>query len=329
MTRYLVSLTLAAALLISILAGCSNQSQEQRHAGAVKKLQVYTTIFPVYDFTVNIGGDKVEVQKLIPPGIEPHKWEPSPRDVVGLGSSDVFVYNGVGMEPWVEKFLNSVNKPELLVVDASNRVVLLAQVEGHKHGHGYGHSDSHNAASGGKVVESKDPHIWLDPLNAKIMVDNIKDALSKADPINNSYYETNANRYKEELELLHKEYLAALENAPNKAFITSHDAFGYLAHRYKLKQIPIRGVSPEVEPTPGKVAEIIKIVHNNKINYIFFESLVSPKVSEVIAKETGTEILPLNPLDGLSQVEIDAGKNYLSVMRDNLANLKIALGVKE
>lgn len=329
MTRYLVNLLLTFALLITILAGCSNQGQEQRQAGVVKKLQVYTTIFPVYDFTVNIGGEKVEVKKLVPPGVEPHEWEPSPRDVVGLGSSDIFIYNGVGMEPWVEKFLNSVNKPELLVVDASKEVELLAQLGGHSHGHSHSHSHSHNASSGGKVVESKDPHIWLDPLNAKIMVDNIKDALSKADPANNIYYETNANRYKEELDLLHQEYLAALENAPNKVFVTSHDAFGYLAHRYNLKQISIRGVSPEVEPTPGKVAEIIKIVRNNKISYIFFETLVSPKVSEVIAKETGAEILPLNPLDGLSQNEIDAGKNYLSVMRDNLANLKIALGVKE
>lgn len=310
-----------SALLLSFTAGCKKQQPEkQPPAEPAKKIKVYTTIYPVYDFTVKVGGEKAEVISMVPPGGEPHEWEPKPRDLAGLGEADVLIYCGAGMEPWIDKALKNISVP--VVVDASQGVELLEESQGHDHDHGHGGENN-------QKVENVDPHIWLDPLNAVIMVGNVRDALVKADPANSGFYQENAAGYSAQLELLHGDYRAALEKAPKKVFVTSHAAFGYLAHRYGLRQVPIRGISPEVEPAPGRVAEIIKTVRREQISHIFFETLVSPKVSQVIAAETGARVLVLNPLGGLSQDEINAGKDYLAVMRENLANLKVALEVKE
>ena len=125
--------------------------------------------------------------------------------------------------------------------------------------------------------------------------------------------------------MLDEEIRNELNSTKKKVFITSHAAFSYFARRYGLKQIAIAGISPEAEPSPAKIAEIVKIAKENEVNYIFFETLVSPKISEVIAKEVGARTLGLNPIEGLSQDEIDKGGTYFTVMRDNLKNLKIAL----
>ncbi|RYD05538.1 hypothetical protein N752_09330 [Desulforamulus aquiferis] len=157
------------------------------------------------------------------------------------------------------------------------------------------------------------------------MVDNILEGLIKADEKNSSVYRANAEAYKKELDNLHEDFLKGLEGASIKEFVTSHAAFGYLAKRYGLEQIPVRGLNAESEPSPADMAAIVKLAREKNINYIFFETLVSPKVSEAIAKEVRGEILVLNPLEGLSDEEMAAGKDYLSVMRENLINLQKAL----
>ncbi len=305
-----------------LFLGCSDQQTEKMSHKVDNKLKVYTTIYPLYDFTVKVGGDKVDVRNLVPPGAEPHEWEPAPRQLADVLDGDVFIYCGAGLEPWIDKALKNINHSNLVVSDASASIELRETSDNEdNHEHGNENKDKYRA-------ERVDPHIWLDPLMAKQIVDNIKEGLAEADPDNRDYYEANATEYKAELDLLHNDYLNSLENAPRKSFVTSHAAFGYLANRYGLKQISIRGISPEVEPTPSRIAEIIKLVKEENINCIFFESMVNPKVSEVIAAEVGAEVMVLNPLGTLTQNEINAGKNYLSVMRENLANLKIALGVE-
>lgn len=305
-------------LIITVCSSCTNRERESRQGDKDPgKLKVYTTIFPLYDFAINVGGDAAEVQYLVPPGVEPHEWEPAPRDLAKLGEGNVFIYCGAGLESWVEKALNNINNPDLVVVDTSKGIDLFYMDHG---------DSAHNPLKTG--IEMVDPHIWLDPVNAKQMVNNIKEGMCKADPGNREYYEANAAGYNAKLANLHQDYILSLRNTPVKSFITSHDAFGYLARRYGLEQIPLRGISPEVEPTPARMAEIVKIARGRDIKYIFFESMVNPKVSEVIASEVGAEVLVLNPLGGLARDEIDAGKSYLSVMRDNLNNLQLALGVK-
>ncbi|OPZ71555.1 MAG: High-affinity zinc uptake system binding-protein ZnuA precursor [Firmicutes bacterium ADurb.Bin456] len=161
------------------------------------------------------------------------------------------------------------------------------------------------------------------------MVENITAGLAKADPANKSFYEARAQEYLNKLEALDSAFRTGLAQASRREFITSHAAFGYLAKRYDLVQIPVRGLSPEVEPTPARMAEIIKLINKEKIRYIFFETLVSPKVSQIIANEAGVETLVLNPVGNLTVEELYSGKDYLSVMQENLSNLQIALEVVE
>lgn len=302
-------------LIISLtFTGCAgnstNQPDKSGKTGPDHKIIVLTTIYPLYDFTRNVGKDRVEVNNLTPPGAEPHEWEPSPKDLAGLQKADVFIYCGAGMESWTGKALNAAGTPGLTVVDASRDIELIS-----------GQENTHNAVT--------DPHIWVDPLNAIKMVDSITAGLSRADPANKEFYAANAEEYKKKLEDLDGEYKSGLAGAKLREFVTSHAAFDYLARRYGLVQVPVRGLSPEVEPTPARMAEVIRLVKEKNIHYIFFESLVSPKISQVIASESGAETLILNPAAGLTTDELQAGKDYLTIMRENLANLQKALEVNQ
>ncbi len=173
-----------------------------------------------------------------------------------------------------------------------------------------------------------DPHIWLDPVLAKQQVDAIEKAFIKADPKNSDYYTANARALKQDLGTLDANISKELAPAKKKVFITSHTAFSYFAKRYGLTQIAISGLSPDIEPTPAKIAEIVKLAQENKVKYIFFETLVSPKLSETIAKEAGAQTLVLNPIEGLSDDQIKQGENYFTIMRENVKNLRLALEVE-
>lgn len=334
---------LLGLMLCLVLAGCSQSVEKERPAAAEtdsRKMKVFTTIYPLYDFVKNVGREKVEVSYLVPPGTEPHEWEPSPKDLAELQKADVFIYCGAGMEGWIDKALKAIAAPKLVVVDSSQNIQLISgndEEDSHdEHGEqtapdrdGKGkHNKEEKPGQEHSHSAGTDPHIWVDPLNAVTMVENITAGLVKADPSNKEFYEANGVEYRKKLEALNEEYKSGLANATRKEFVTSHAAFGYLAGRYGLVQVPIRGLSPEVEPTPTRMAEVVKMAREKEIRYIFFESLVSPKISQVIATEIGAETLVLNPVDGLSQEELKAGKDYLSVMRENLVNLQKALEVK-
>ncbi|MCL6611131.1 MAG: metal ABC transporter substrate-binding protein [Peptococcaceae bacterium] len=308
-------LRLAAVALAAVIltAGCGGGRGERVNAGpAGGKVEIYTTIFPLYDFARNIGGDRVEVACLLPPGADPHHWEPTPGELVKIQNSDVFVYCGAGLERWAENALKSVGPGRRrVVVDCSRGIELLE---------GSGHGDEHESGA--------DPHIWLDPVNAGIMVDNILAGLIAADPANKEYYAANAANYKERLADLDRRYREALAETKVKKFVVSHAAFGYLARRYGLEQASVRGLAADTEPSPSRMAEIVDLVRKHGIKYIFLEPLTSPRVSEAIARETGAGILVLNPIAVLTGEELKSGKNYLSLMEENLENLKMALEAK-
>ncbi len=312
-----VVIIILAIALVSLDSGCTARVKEEPlKTGEIKKqLKVYTTIYPLYDFARNVGRERVSVTNMVPPGVEPHEYEPSPKDIASVESGGVFIYCGAGMESWAHQVAKTLKERGAIVVDGSKGIELLS-------------IDGSNLQPDRTSASRTDPHIWLDPLRAVQVVENIKEGLCAADPERREYYEINAARYKEELLQLHNEYCEALSSPPKRSFVTSHAAFGYLAHRYGLNQIPLRGISPETEPSPGRMAEVIDTIRKEKIEYIFIETTVSPKVSEIIAAETGAKILVLNPLGNLTRDEIAAGKNYLSVMRENLQALKTALGVK-
>jgi zinc transport system substrate-binding protein len=278
------------------------------------KPSIVTTTYPLYDFTKQIAGDKADVILLIPPGAEPHGWEPGPGDLIKIKKSKLFIYNGADLEGWIENMEGSIlsNKKTL---NASSTVNLLSAGDAvHEHTHGHEH---------GNV----DPHIWLDPLNARKIVNAIAQALNEVDPGNAWYYSANAQNYNTQLAALHQEYSTALAPANGKEFVTTHAAFAYLAKRYGLKQSAIMGIDPEAEPTPETMATIIRHIRSENIRYIFVEPVLSTKLAETISRETGSQILVLNPIHEVSPEDISVGNTYISYMRNNLSNLKIAFGL--
>ena len=270
----------------------------------------------MYDFTCKIGGDLVDVTNMVPSGTEPHDWEPSTNDLKNLEKADMFVYNGADMETWADDLLTS-KSDSLRVVMASENVELMTTDGEHEHAHEHEGADHHHG--------DFDPHVWLDPENAKTEMETIKDALAEADPANAQTYQANFDKYAAELDALDKEYSDALSPLPNKTIVVAHEAFGYLCAAYGLEQVGIEGLSPDSEPDPGRMAEVIDFVRANNVHTIFFEELVSPKVAQTIASETGAEAKMLNPYEGLSDEQLAAGADYFSVMRDNLAALTEAL----
>jgi len=289
-----------------------------------QKLKVMASFYPMYDFAVKIGGDKAEVTNMVPAGTEPHDWEPAAADIKNLEEAALFVYSGGGMEHWVEDVLASLETKKLVSVEASAGVTLrsghIHDEEEHKGAEEHTEEEEHGHDHG-----QFDPHVWLSPVNAKKEMENIKNAYVKADPDNKDYYEKNYQTYTAEFDKLDQEYKDTLSALPNKSIIVSHEAFGYLCDAYGLTQMGIEGLSPDSEPDPARMAEIIDFVKANHVKVIFFEELVSPKVAETIAAETGAQTQVLNPLEGLSDEELKNGADYFSVMEDNLKQLKAAL----
>lgn len=301
---------LSLTLVAGMLAGCSTKKQNEEIKDSNKKT-VYTSFYPIYDFTKKIAGDKLNVINIVPVGSEPHDYELTVNDRKKLEKSDAIIYNGAGMEEWVDDLKDAMKKSNALFVDTSEGIKV-------EKGHG---EDEHDKSDKHSHEHEFDPHIWLSPVNAKKQLENIKNAIVKMDSENKDYYESNYKKYSEEFDKLDKEYKEELKPFKDKSIVVSHEAFGYICKAYGIKQLGIEGLSPESEPSPSKMSEIVDFVKKNNIKVIFFEELVSPKVAEAIAKEASVKVEMLNPLEGLSDEDIKAGKDYISVMRDNLKSI--------
>lgn len=310
----LSALVCACTLSLSLLTGCGTQPADT--AADDGRLRVLTSFYPMYDFACKIGGDCIDVINMVPSGTEPHDWEPSTNDLKNLEKADVFIYNGADMEPWADDLLVS-RSDTLRVVEASENVELRTTDGEHEHAHEHEDADHHHG--------DFDPHVWLDPENAKIEMEAIRDALCAADPENSTVFQSNYEKYAAELDALDAEFREKLAPLPNRTIVVAHEAFGYLCDAYGLTQVGIEGLSPDSEPDPGRMAEVIDFVREHSISTIFFEELVSPKVAEAIASETGAQAKMLSPLEGLSDEQAAAGADYFSVMHDNLAALMEAL----
>lgn len=310
----LSALVCACTLSLSLLTGCGTQPADT--AADDGRLRVLTSFYPMYDFACKIGGDCIDVTNMVPSGTEPHDWEPSTNDLKNLEKADVFIYNGADMEPWADDLLVS-RSDTLHVVEASENVELRTTDGEHEHAHEHEGADHHHG--------DFDPHVWLDPENAKIEMEAIRDALCAADPENSTVFQSNYEKYAAELDALDAEFREKLAPLPNRTIVVAHEAFGYLCDAYGLTQVGIEGLSPDSEPDPGRMAEVIDFVREHSISTIFFEELVSPKVAEAIASETGAQAKMLSPLEGLSDEQAAAGADYFSVMHDNLAALMEAL----
>jgi zinc transport system substrate-binding protein len=296
-----VVLALAAGI-IDIAAGQNLQQQGAPPSNDTNKLRVIASFFPLYDFARNVGGDRAEVSVMVPAGIEPHDWEPTPRNIADAESADMIVYNGAGFESWV----SGINA--MFAVDTSREIQLIEGGEG---------------AQGGSIF---DPHIWLDPVLAKKQVEAIRDGFVQIDPENSDYYHQNAQRYIAELDSLGSFIRSELPNCTLNDFIAFHDSFSYFANRYNLTQHSVHGVSPEGDVLPQRIQEIKDLAARLGINVIYAEELVDPRLANVITGEIPNgQVLVLSPIEGLEREELEQGLGYIDKMRENVENLKVGL----
>ncbi len=307
---------------LTILTGCSEQKANNIPSD---KLSVVTTLYPLYEFSKEVGGDKVEVSLLLPPGAEAHTFEPRPSDVTKIASADMFVYIGSGMEPWAHDILEGVKNPNRIDFDTSKSVELLKTAEEAEHEHEEEHI-TETETNEDHVHGEYDPHFWLDFSQDTKIVDAIAQSYIQKDPANKDYYLANAEKYKQKLVALDNSYKTGLASCKQNEFITGgHNAYTYLGNRYDLIFVAAYGVSPDSEPTPKAIKEIADIASEHNIKYILVEELVSPRMAEAIANDAKAEILIFNPGHNLLKSEFDSGVTFISLMEANLINLEKAL----
>lgn len=297
------SLLLASLLALASLAGCGAPAEDS-FDGPV----VCASFSTMADFAAKIGGQRIRVHNLVPAGAEPHDWEPTTRDMSLLETADLLVVNGAGFEHWVDTVVPALQNPLPLAETAAGIPPL--EVD-----HDDGHSHSH----------SQDPHVWLNPLNAIQQLAVIRDALTALDPGGAAIYAANYAEYEARLLGLDETYSHALAPLPGRDIVVAHEAFGHLCNRYGLHQVAAQGLSPEGEPDPAQMAQVIQYARTHKVRVIFFEELASPKVAQVIAREIGATTAVLNPLESLTDQQLESGEDYFSIMEQNLAELVVAL----
>lgn len=297
-----------------MFAGCSQGTQPSVATGS--KLQVVTTLFPLYDMARAIGGTYADVRLLVPPGVEPHNFEPRPDDIMTINRSGLFIFTNRFMEPWAEKMIRAVDIGRIKVVDASAGLQLRPPDFSGRHEHAHEDSGGHGSNHAEKGL---DPHVWLDLANAVRMLDTIRVSIVEKDPAHRAYYETNAAVYRKKLEDLDRQFSATLGVCSNRTLLhAGHYAFGYLAGRYGLDYVAATGVSADSEPTPARLAGLVKQVRTLGIKVVFSEELVSPKLAETIAGETGAGIVKLHAGHNISREELARGITFPELMEQNL-----------
>ena len=298
---------LAIAVIIPISSAYvwnSDQSFVSASSGTAE-LSAIVSFYPLYEFTKQVGQDKVNISLLIPPGIEPHDWEPTVNDLQKMHEADLIVINGIGFESWADD-IDTVNS-DVIIVDTSKGISLIIDDALRK-------DTNHFDRSTG------DPHIWLNPVKAKTQVQNILDALVSIDPENEKFYRQNAQSYQDKLDALDSKIRTELSPC-NKDFIAFHNAFSYFAVEYGLNQHSIvNSNEPNIGPTLKTLETVINLAQTFDIDVVFTEETVDTRTSQVIANEIGARVLVLSPIETISD-----DSDYFLKMENNLSNLKEAL----
>jgi zinc transport system substrate-binding protein len=276
---------------------------------AADGVSVVAGFYPLEWAAQQVGGDRVSVSSLTPPGAEAHDLELTPKDVAAVGEADLLVYLE-GFQPALDEAAENEGGDHAW--DAGQAADLVAG-EGHEHG-----DEEH--AEEGHADEAVDPHFWLDPTRLASVGDALAERLAELDPEGAATYEDNAAALRADLEALDEEVQAGLANCAVDTLVTGHEAFGYLAERYGLEVVGISGLSPSQEPDPAQLAEIAGLVEERGVTTVYTETLVDPAVAETVAEEAGVRTAVLDPLEGLT--DESAGEDYLQVMRANLATLQ-------
>lgn len=296
-----------AALLV---AGC-----KKAEVKPLVGLQVVTTLFPLYDFARTIAGGKAQVTMLLPPGVEPHTFEPKPEDMIRISRAGLFIYTSKYMEPWAEKIVTGIDSKTLRVVNAGEGANYRAGMSKDEHGHGLEHGQ-----------KGMDPHIWLDFANAARMVDAILAGFIAADPSNGGVYRQNAGALKIRLAALDERYRKNLSSCTTRKLLHGgHYTFGYLAHRYELEYHALSGISSDSEPSAERMVALVREIRSSGAKYLFAEELLSPRLTETLAQEAGVGVLMLHGAHNLSRDDMSRNVTFFDLMERNMEQLQKGL----
>ncbi len=292
-------------------------------------LHVVATIFPLADWARVVGGDRVEVLQLLPPGVEAHTFAPTPRDAARLGAAGLFLFCGPAMEPWAADLAAGAGLGGARLFQADRHVTALAATgappgAAHSHGPACDHGHAHGPDAG------VDPHFWLDPLAAVEVVHALAAAFAAADPDGAAGYRDRAERYAGELRALHADFEAMVKGAATRTVVYGgHPAFGRFGLRYGLDFVsPYEGFSPDAKPGPRAIASLVRRMRELGTRIVYHEELVEPRVARVLAEEAGARLVLLHGAHNLAAAERKAGESYLSIQRANLTRLREGLGAK-
>ena len=314
---------IASAIIIAVVIASTNLVASNTTNPAIQnspspaRLRVIASFFPMYEFARNVGGDRADVSVFIPIGEEPHGWEPPTQQIQNVQSSQLFIYNGAGMEAFIPSFLSGGNFPNTTFVKASEGIQMQdADVQ---------HMASDEA---GPVIAQggKDPHVWNDLILAEKEVRNIGDAMEKADPSNAKYYENNTVSYIAKLSKLDQDIRSGFANCKTHTFVSFHNAFNYFSQRYNLTNYWISGIAPEAEVSPQDLARVENIAKDNNVKIIFAEDLADPKLAQSLATDVNAQVKILSPLEGINDTEQKEGVTFIGKWYQNLDNLKEAMG---
>lgn len=322
---------IAVVFLLVLAAGCG--SDPEKDVPAVKdeksdKLQVVATLFPQYDFARQIAGDKAEVTLLLPPGVDSHSYEPTPSDIIKINKSDLFLYTGDSMEAWSQRIIDGMRESgsDSTVLDVSQGIDLVSAEEIEREHH-HDEEEAEGEEHEHEHEHLYDPHIWTDPLQAKVMAASIRDALCRVDPVNAEYYQENAAKYSAELAELDAAFKTIVKNGKrNEILFGSRFALFYLTNRYGLNyEAAFDSCSSETEPSARTVAGLIEKIREEKIPVIYYAEIEDPKVARAISAETGAKLLLFHSCHNVTKEELESGATYLSLMKQNGENLKEGL----
>lgn len=340
---------LASAMFLS---GCgeSKTTEQTENQEEKDQLTIYTTIFPLKDFAEKIGGEYAKVESVYPPNIDAHTFEPSQKTMLNIAESDGFIYTGAGLEGFVDNAVEALENEEVKPIEAADGVAFIqgSDEQGHEDEHAGENSEkseheeeqaeeTHGDGQDSEAVHKHeadeeeqdhgdlDPHIWLDPIRAITIAENIKQALVELKPEQKEAFEENFEELKSELEQLDKEFSETIQDGKTKEIVVSHAAYGYWEERYGLKQISIAGFAPSDEPSQKELQAIIKDAREKKVKYIIFEQNIESKITDVVQNEIGAEPLTLHNLESITEQEVKNQEDYVSLMKQNIETLKKAL----